>query len=615
MKKRIVALALCMIMLLGVFTACSHGEEDKGAYIRMYLAERIYDFDPLAAYNNAEALQIIDLLFEGLFEADENGKPEKALVEKYKYVADDKEGTYTLTLELGDTHWSDGTPLTSTHAQFAFRRLFSSDVSHPATALLYDVKNARKIANGEIGYSVDDLKVSASDPKTLEIEFEHNIDVDSFLVTLCSPALYPMRDDIVEFNADWAKSTTSLYCSGPFMVRSMNYDEKDGFVLERNSYYYRQRTLEKSDRLDKYVTPFRLVCDYTTPVEEQLATFGNKKEAGALYYLGSIPVSARKTLTEEYAKLFKKGDLVDAPSTHVLYLNRLASVDGTQLFASKEVRQALSLAIDREAIAEALVFAEAADALVPGALFYRADKKATFRDKAASLLSTSADVEAAAALLEAAGINAADYSFTIKVAARKTDHVLAAEMAAAAWNELGFDVEVEALEVKETYDADGVATGIYHDPYAEALNTGDFQVIALDLVSVSTDAFGYLAPFAMPFSGNAMTVSYDEKNGYQYDVTPHITGYNNAAYNTLIENAFNTYDYKARGEMLIEAEEMLLDDMPIIPVVYNKTFSLASNKLGKIGSGFFAIADFTKTKLPGYWKIALNEGFVGKEEK
>lgn len=614
MKKRIVALALCLIMLLGVCTACSHGEQDKGAYIRMYLAEKIYDFDPLAAYNNAEALQIVDLLFEGLFEADENGKPQKALVDKYDYVADDKEGTYTLTLELKETHWSDGTPLTSTHAQFAFRRLFSSDVSHPATALLYDIKNARKIANGEIGYSVDDLKVSASDPTTLEIEFEHNIDVDNFLVTLCSPALYPMRDDIVEFNSDWAKSTTSLYCSGPFMVRAMNYEEKDGFVLERNSYYYRKRSLEKSDRIDKYVTPFRLVCDYTTPFEDQLAAY-NSKEAGALYYLGSIPVASRTTLTEEYAKLFKKADITDAPSTHVLYFNTLAKVGDTQLFANADVRRALSLAIDREAIAEALVLAEAADALVPKALLYRADKTATFRDKAAALLSTSADVEAAEALLEQAGINAKDYSFTIKVAAYKTDHVLAAEMAAAAWEELGFKVTVEALEVEPIYNEDGDATGAYSDPYATALSSGDFQVIALDLVSVSTDAFGYLAPFAMPFSGNAMAVSYDEKNGYQYNVAPHVTGYNDAAYNTLIEAAFNTYDYDARAEMMVEAEEMLLDDMPVIPVVYNKTFSLASSKLGKIDSGFYSVADFTKTKLPGYWKIALAEGFVTEDEK
>ena len=614
MMKRVVALSLCLIMLLCAFSACSHGEQDKGAYIRMYLSEEIYDFDPLSAYNNADALQIVDLLFEGLFEADENGKPEKALVDKYEYVVDEEEDTYTLILELKDTHWSDGTPLTSTHAQFAFRRLFSSDVSHPATALLYDIKNARKIANGEVGYSVDDLKVSASQPDTLEIEFEYDIDVDNFLVTLCSPALYPMRDDIVEFNSDWAKSTTSLYCSGPFLLRSMNYDEKDGFVLERNSYYYRERSAEKSDRIDKYVTPFRLVCDFTTPVEEQLANFG-KKEAGALYYLGSIPVSARTALTEEYAKLFKKADITDALSTHVLYMNSNADVNGTQLFASSYVRRALSLSLDRDAIAEALVLAKAADALVPGALLYTPGSKTTFREKVGAVLSTSADFEAAEALLEEGGIKPGDFAFSIKVAAYKTGHVLAAEMAAAAWEELGFKVTVEALEVAETHDADGAATGIYKDPYADALKSGDFEVIALDLVSVSTDAFGYLAPFATAFSGNAMTVSYDEKNGYQYGVAPHISGYNDADYNALMEKAFAETDYTARAEMLVVAEQMLLDDMPIIPVVYNQTFSLASKKLGKIERGFFSAADFTKTKLPGYWKIALLEGFVTKDDK
>ncbi len=614
MMKRVVALLLCLIMLLCTFSACSRGEQDKGAYIRMYLSEKIYDFDPLSAYNNAEALQIVDLLFEGLFEADENGKPEKALVKKYDYVVDKEESTYTLILELKETHWSDGTPLTSTHAQFAFRRLFSSDVSHPATALLYDIKNARKIANGEVGYSVDDLKVSASQPDTLEIEFEYDIDVDNFLTALCSPALYPMRDDIVEFNSDWAKSTTSLYCSGPFLLRSMNYGEKDGFVLERNSYYYRERSAEKSDRIDKYVTPFRLVCDFTTPVEEQLANFG-KKEAGALYYLGSIPVAARSVVVEEYAKLFKKADIADAPSTHVLYMNNNADVDGTQLFASSYVRRALSLALDRDAIAEALVLAKAADALVPGALLYNPNKTATFREKAGAILSTSADVDAAKALLEEGGIKAKDFAFSIKVAAYKTDHVLAAEMAAAAWEELGFTVTVEVLDVKETYDADGKPTGIYLDPYAEALKSGDFQVIALDLVSVSTDAFGYLAPFATAFSGNAMSIEYDEKNGYQYGVTPHVSGYNDANYNDLIEKAFAETDYEARAEMLVVAEQMLLDDMPIIPVVYNQTFSLAAKKLGKIERGFFSAADFTKTKLPGYWKIALLEGFVTKEEK
>lgn len=612
MMKRVIALVLCLATVLLCLVACSHGEEDKGAYIRLYLTEEIYDFDPLSAFDDADALQVIDLLFEGLFEADENGKPEKALVDKYRYEANDEENTYVLTLELKSTHWSDGTPVTSTHAQFAFRRLFSSDVSHPATALLYDIKNARKIAAGEVGYSVDDLKVSASDPETLEIEFEYDIDVDSFLQVLCSPALYPMRDDIIEFNADWAKSTTALYCSGPFMVRSMDYAEEDGFVLERNSYYYRVRTAEKSDKIDKYVEPFRLVCDYTKSVEEQLANF-DTREAGSLYYLGNIPVAGRSV--DAFSELLKDGELTDAPSTHVYYMNQNATVNGTRLFASAYVRQALSLVLDREAIAAALVFADAADALVPKSVLYRADKKATFRDEVGALISTSPKLEEAQALLEKAGIKPRNYSFSIKVASYNTDHVAAAELAAAAWETLGFKVKVEVMKVTETKDADGKLTGIFADPYQTALNTGDFEVIALDLVSTSMDAYGFLAPFAAPFSGNAVTVSYDENSGYQYGLTPHITGYNDATYNAKIESVFAEKNAKSRAELLAQAEALLLDDMPVIPVVYNKTFSLSSRKLRKIDSGFFSVADFTKTKLPGYWDIALAEGFVSEDEE
>ena len=616
MMKRVIALVLCFVMVLPCLVSCSKSDEDKGAYIRMYLSEPIYDFDPLTAFNDADKLQIIDLLFDGLFEADENGKPQKALVDKYEYTADKKEDYYVLKLELNETHWSDGSPLTSQHAQYAFRRLFAADVSHPATAMLYDIKNARKIAAGEAGYSVDDLKVSAPDSHTLEIEFEYDIDVDNFLQVLCSPALYPMRDDIVEFNIDWAKSTTELYCSGPFVVRSMAYNEKDGFILERNSYYYRERTAEKSDAIDKYVTPFRLICDFTIPVEEQIANF-DSREVGSLYYLGNIPVAGRNLAA--FQKLLKKGDLVDSASTHVYYMNQNAEIGGTKLFANAAVRQALSLALDREAIAEALVFAEAADALVPGSVLYRPDRKAEFRRKADEIISTSAGMDAAKQKLSEAGINAASYSFSITVPAYKTNFVLAAEMAQTAWKELGFNVTLNKLDVVErTTMVEGKEqpTGIFDDPYKTALDEGTFEVIALDLVSTSVDAFGYLAPFAAAFSGGAMKYSYSEQDGYKYETTAHITGYNDADYNAKIEEAFNEKKESKRAKLLVEAEQMLLEDMPVIPVVYNKTFSLSSKKLGKIDSGFFSVADFTEAKLSGYWKIAQAEGLIveyGKE--
>ena len=616
MKTRVLALLLCLVTLALCFTACAKDANDKGAFIRMYLAEPIYDFDPLEAYDNSNNMQIIGLLFSGLFYADENGKPQKDLVSEYEYLYDEDEDRYYLSLTLNQTTWSDGVQLTATHVQYSFRRLFYSDVSHPATAMLYDIKNARSIVKGDS--SVDHLGVTAVDDDVVEIEFEGDIDIDAFLQVLCSPALYPMRDDVVEFNADWAKKTSTLVCSGPFMVRLMNYGEKDGFILERNSYYYRDRT---KDDLDKFVTPFRLVCDFTTPIADQLAAF-NTGAAGSLYYLGNIPVSGRTT--DAFKALMEKGDVTYNPSTLVYYMNEKATIGDKALFADANVRKALSLALDRAKIAEALVLAEAADGLVPHTLLDRADRKASFRDKAEALIATSANLEEAKALLATAGVNASSYSFSITVADYADEHIAAAELTKAAWEALGFKVSINKLGVYETRDADGKATGIFYDNYKDALEdmkyvtgTGEnavehvVEVIALDLIATGVDAYSYLAPFATAFSGNAMVM--DTTLNPNYALTPHVTGYSSADYDAKIEAAYAEKNQKKRAVLLHEAEGILMGDMPVIPVVYNKDFSLKSGKLSSIDSNFFCNATFTKTNLSGYWKLALAEGFT--EEK
>ncbi len=617
MMKRAIALLLCLITLLLCVTACSKDEQDKGAYIRMYLTEPIYDFDPLQAFDNTDDLQIVSMLFAGLFYADKNGDPQPDLVEEYEYVVDEEEERYYLNLILKTTNWSDGVQLTATHVQYAFRRLFYSDVSHPATALLYDIKNARAIVSGDA--SVDHLQVTVVDSNEVEIEFERDIDVDAFLKVLCSPALFPMRDDIVEFNADWAKKTTTMVCSGPFMVRRMDYDVKDGFILERNSYYYRDR---QEDEIDKYVTPFRLIADFTTPIEEQLAHFNTGVE-GSLYYLGGIPVSGRTTAA--FNALLPEGELIDAPSTHMYYLNQKAMIGDKALFADAKVRKALSLVLDRDAIAKAIVFAKAADGIVPPALLNHANTGDTFREEAAQSIATSPNKEEATKLLSEAGITASNYSFTITVAAYDSVHLATAELVKEAWSSLGFNVSLKKLDVEPVYiytetsekNEDGTPVfkkeeaGYVNDLYKEALDTGDFEVIALDYVSPGVDAYSYLAPFATEFSGNAMDMDVNTNPGYA--LTGHITGYKNRDYNAKIGAAYMQVDPAKRANFLNSAEAILLEDMPVIPVFYNCTFSLSSGELDDVEPLFFCGAFFREASLSNYWEIALAE-FVEKKE-
>ncbi len=606
MMKRVLALALCLVSVLLCFAGCAKSDDDKGAYIRAYLTEPIYDFDPLNAFDNADALQIVSMLFEGLFYADENGKPQKGLVDSYKYKEDKDAGTYKLTLTLKETRWTDGVVLTANDAQYSFRRLFQSENSHRAAALLFDVKNARAISEGTD--SIDHLGVTVVDQSTLEIEFEKSVDIDTFLVNLCSPALYPLRADIVDMNKDWAKKPSTLVTSGPFRVRAISYTEDGGFILERNSYYFRDRS---KDDIDKSVQPFRIVMVYNQDFAEMLTTLGTN-EPNALRYIGRLPISLRRDIN--FTDIHEDIEMIDAPSTHVYYLNQAAEINGQKLFADPAVRQALSLVIDRELIAKILVYAEAADGLVPHTVLDRADKKTEFREKAESYIAASANKAEAEALLKSAGITASDFSFAITVDGEDEDHILMAELVASAWCSLGFHVSINKLQKYEILEPNPdnpnlpTKTGMYASSYREALEAKNYEVIGLDLVATSPTAFGYLAPFAKAFSGNALNM--DATVNPNYELTPHDTGYDSEAYNQKIEDAYAAANEKTRAALLHEAETILMEDMPVIPVVYNKTISLEGKKLSGIGRNFFCNFVFTDAKLSGYWKIALADGFV-----
>ena len=80
MNKRIICLLLSLVMLLACLASCAKkDEDDKGAYINMYLTDQIYDLDPAKAYNNESALRLVSLVFDNLFVLDENGKVKKSL--------------------------------------------------------------------------------------------------------------------------------------------------------------------------------------------------------------------------------------------------------------------------------------------------------------------------------------------------------------------------------------------------------------------------------------------------------------------------------------------------------------------------------------------------------
>lgn len=623
--KKTLAFLLCLIMILSSFVGCSK-EEDIGKDINIYISEPIYNFDPAEAYKNETALKITSLLYDNLFVLDEKGNVKKSLVKNYKY---DKK-TNKMTIELkDDAFWSDGKQLIANDVMYTWQRILDPSNSFEAAVLLYDIKNAKAVKNGEIkngdAITLDDIGISALNTFKLEITFENkDVDIDSFLLKLTSAALSPVRADAVgkaEKSNDWAKSTSTMVSSGPFRLNIFNYkeavatetaqtekstdsdetDKKDGeskneikiiteqyIVLERNLYYYRDFS---KDIINKSVTPNRIIINLINP--KNAISVLDKYNSNELYFLGSIPLAERsKHSMKEWEDI---ATVTDAMSTNTLVLNQNRTINGVKLFANANVRKALSLAIDRQAIANAIVFAKPATGIVPNGVFETDSKKTTFREKADTTLST--DLTEAKSLLNSAKIDASKFSFAISVPEYDEVHVKIAEMIAASWNKLGFKVTVNKISVIDNEDksliSGSVISGVKDDVFVENLTAGEFDVALFDYVAFSADAFSTLAPFAFGYAGTAT----NQVTSPEFEVKPHISGYNSEAFNNKIAAAAKETNAKDRAKILHEAEELLMKDLPVIPVVFNQNVVMVNDKLVDVTFDYYQSPNFTKADI------------------
>ncbi|MBQ8004829.1 MAG: hypothetical protein IJ303_00755, partial [Clostridia bacterium] len=401
MIKRLIAILLCILMVVPVLASCSSYDpnEDVGETINMYLDNEVYDFDPAFAYRSKEALKLSSLFFSGLFYVDDNGKLCKDLVKKYTIENDNEQEKYQIEIELKDAYWSDGNLITSKDVLHAWKRILDPGSVSDAAPLLYEIRNAYDAKNGNC--SLDDIGVYAVDNNTLIIEFDQPIDYQDFLYNLASPCLVPLREAAVSKNENWAKRPSSLLCSGPFILREAVYGTS--LTLERNSYYFRNR---EKDSIKKSVTPYRIVVDYSKSAADQIEAYKN----GEIAYVGNIALENRAEF-KDTAKVY------NSLSTLSCYFNL-----DNPIFADVNTRKALSSAIDRTAIAEKLVFAEPATALVPEGVFEAKKAGKNFRDVGGDYLAATA---------QSAGTSFSG-EFSISVADNEED-IAVAEMLKASW--------------------------------------------------------------------------------------------------------------------------------------------------------------------------------------
>ncbi|MBE6685987.1 MAG: peptide ABC transporter substrate-binding protein [Ruminococcaceae bacterium] len=564
--KKILALTLCLVMLVPVLAGCGKikpTDDDKGAEIPVYLTDPVFNLDPAFAYLDDGAVEILQMVFEGLYTLDAKGKPREAMCNGYKTFTD-RDGNFVCEFSLNETKWSDGRYVTAGDFVYAWKRILEPGFSSPAASLLFDIKNARACKNGDV--TIDDLGVVAIETRVLQVTFERKIDIEQFIMVTASPALVPLYEDKVNRQENWASSYVTMATNGAYFVKLFT-PGSDSLVLERNIHYYRDA--EKARFLDTKVKPYRINIHFNTP-EEALAEY-NK---GEIVLNSNLALSARSSASGV--------ETLETLSTHTYVFNTRKAP-----FDNADVRKALSLAIDRDELVKQIVYAEASEGIIPTGVF-DTSKKTSFRENGGKLISTKADMTEAKKL--AKGADVTEFTLTI----REGDVIAAtvAEYAVKQWKQLGFDVTVVT---KGFTRADENEYEQYNDDYTDAYLAGDFDVIATDSTMLSTYAFADLACFAKPFSGGAL----DLASG-NYDPVTHVSGYDNKEYDELIEKAFAEKDASKRSKLLHRAEEMLCEDMPVAPLFTYDNVYAVSKDLKKFKTTYYGGMTFVKSKLKNY---------------
>ena len=195
------------------------------------------------------------------------------------------------------------------------------------------------------------------------------------------------------------------------------------------------------------------------------------------------------------------------------------------------------------------------------------------------------------------------------------ESLMVASLASAAWAELGFDVKVKAVSYVETEILDS-STGeerVIIDSAIQSMvkdasyGVASFDVIAVDWQLYSSDAFVSLAAFTSGLNGNGMDIleNTSRKN---------ISGWWNADYNSYVGGAFTARDDETRMSNLAEAEKILLDESPIIPIVFNQSFAFLGSELSEITFDGFGNLVFNKAELENYHDYLPKEDNPSEEE-
>jgi oligopeptide transport system substrate-binding protein len=467
-------------------------------------------YDP-GITNNSFAAPFMNQLFEGLVTYNAKGEIVPGNAEAWKISTDGK--VYTFTLRKG-LKWSNGASLTAKDYLYSMMRVLDPKTgSKYADQLTTYIVGADEYYNGK--GAKEAVGVKALNDATLQIQLKQP--APYYLGILAMWVYAPVNQAAVEASPQrWTMDPATFVSNGPFKVASIKLGQ--GLVLQKNGNYWDAANVKLSE------INFRFILEPATA----LSAF----EKGEIDGFREVPAS-------DIPRLRMSGD-----SLHILpaFGTTFYDVNTTRKpFNDPKVRRALALALDRDELIDNVLqapgtptFALVSPGYILGGVdFADAHKKYGFSSKAKP--AEAQKLLAEAGYPDGKGFPAVELSYYTNATVKKM-----VEAMQQMWQ--------KNLNIKVNISVQDWAI------YYARIQKLDYDV----------GAMGWGGDYLHPMTFLQIFTSSDTNNN---------VGYKNPEYDALIAKAIVATDPKKAADLMHQAEDVLVRDMPIISL-YSRSLTI-----------------------------------------
>ncbi|EKK5893419.1 peptide pheromone-binding protein TraC [Enterococcus faecalis] len=477
----------------------------------------VQSLDPATAVDQT-SITLLANVMEGLYRLDEKNQPQPALAAGQPKVSNDGK-TYTIVIRDG-AKWSDGTPITAEDFVVAWQRVVDPETASPNVELFSTIKNAKEIISGK--QPKEKLGVKSNGEQTLIIELEEPTPYFTYLLALT--AYFPVQQKAIKENGkNYGTSKKSIETNGAYTLTNLDgVGTSDKWTIAKNEKYWDKKNVSMKK------INFQVVKEINTGIN--------------LYNDGQLDDTP---LAGEYAKQYKKDKEYSTTlmaNTMFLEMNQTGE---NKLLKNKNVRKAISYAIDRESLGEKLLDNGSIPSVgvVPKKMAYNPKTKKDFaneklvefnKKQASTYWKTAKSKDKVSEKLEL-DILVGDGEFE-----KKAGEFLQGQL----------EENLEGLKVN--------ITPVPANVFMERLTKKDFNL------SLS----GWQADYADPIS---FLANFETNSPLNHG------GYSNKNYDELIKDTSSK-----RWQELKKAEKILIDDMGVVPIFQVGTAKLEKSKIRNV---------------------------------